>query len=225
MLGALAVFLAVFHDFVNAHSYYQLPFLGGFAMLCAGVLVWPFDWLARRSGRSALRFGALAPLLLNAGPTTATIDRHFSTQTFGLDVAGRFIAERAAPDERFVFFGSFPNAGVCTLAERFCIFVPPDVARLRQFEERFGSRFLYVPHRYLKTLQAHASWPYIAEHYAIAQVALKVDGTDRSLVHYVLERGAPYERLPLRGIDYVPAARYQVRGRSVEVLAATLPRD
>ncbi|NNL65383.1 MAG: phospholipid carrier-dependent glycosyltransferase, partial [Myxococcales bacterium] len=225
MVGALCVFLAVFHDFVNAHSYYQLPFLAAFSMLCAGALLWPFDWLARRLDRPTLRLLVWLPLLLNARPIAANIDRHFSTQTFGLDVAGRFIAERAAPDERFVFFGSFPNAGVCTLAERFCIFLPPDVERLQQFEERFGSRFLYVPHKYWRTLQAHASWPYLAEHYAIVQVAVRVDGTQRSLEHYVLERGAPYERLPLRGIEYVPAARYEVGDRHVEVHAATLSRD
>ncbi len=220
-LGALVVYWMLFADFLNQHSYYQLPFLFLVALLVAAGLAGAAGWLAERTGRPALRVLAFVPVLANLGAVDASLDRHFGTQVVGIDVAGRFIDERAAADERFMFMGAHQHVGVCTFARRFCVGVPRDPADLHAFEERFGSRFIYVAYEYLPALQQKPSWESIAARYAVRQVAVLQRQRGRRTVHYVLERGAPYEPPAMGRLEFEPAARYELLDETAELRVAT----
>ncbi len=220
-ISALLYFVLI-SDFAIRHSYYHIPFVPVISLGIASAVSDGILMIKRRGGRWE-RFSFLLPLLLlvAAYPFLKNrIDQHFDKQMIGCDIAGRYIAEHACPEDRvFISFGSPSDRrfdawrtqyyGILWEAGRRGVLLPADIGRVRFGEADRDFRWI-VMFRFDWIKQDQKLLDYIHENYSIRQAGymLPEGESDEILLYHVLERGGRFDPEGLEAVNMVLAKRY-----------------
>jgi hypothetical protein len=187
--ATFALYMPVFNLFLSHHNYYQMPYVLLAAFCVANGMDMVLSNLTKEFWGRYLRLASFIVLALAMGGVVSSIDRQFDTQFHGIDVAGQYIKNHTAPDERFLFAASDQYQGVCYFAERFCAEMSENADGIVNFEKRFGSRFIYIKAAMLDSLTKYPSWKYVSENYRVAQAGGIITPQGFVLIHLILQRG------------------------------------
>ncbi len=192
LLNLLSIipFMIVFSDHVNQHNYYQMPYVYLFSFGVAYSLHSVFLIISKFIKIPYLSIiGSIVILGYAYGEVKASIDRQYNVQFFGLDVAGEYVKSRTNPSDKMFALGSAQNVATCYFAQRYCSNLSASTEAIRNYEDVFNSRFIYINARYLKQAASWESWKYIVENYHLAHAGLHRIGNTLYLSQIVLEKG------------------------------------
>ncbi len=208
-LVAAGAYFVLISDFAVQHSYYHMPFL---PMVCVGIaaaLGEGSSLVALKFRRHPhLRYAVPALLILIGAPAVKTsLDRHFDIQIIGSDVAGRYVREHGAPDDRvFISYGSPSNGqlkawrtlyyGMLWEAGKRGSLLPAELEQIRLGEEKRNMRWILLYEtRWLREDQPLLD--YIRAHYSIRQIGYR----NGEVVYYLLQRGGAFDPAPFDTIN------------------------
>ena len=189
-LFSMIPFMIVFSDHVNQHSYYQMPYVYFFSFgvaYCMYVVFSKASSLLKVPSLSII--GPVIVLMYAYGDVKAAIDRQHNVQFLGLDLAGEYVKSQTNPSDKFFALGSAQNVAVCYFAERYCSNLSGSTEGIRNYEDKFNARFIYINARYINQAASWESWKYIVENYHLAHAGLHRIGNTLYLSQIVLEKG------------------------------------
>ena len=133
--------------------------------------------------------GPVIVMVYAYGDLKASIDRQYDVQFLGLDVAGEYVKSRTEPSDKLFALGSAQNVAVCYFAQRYCSNLSGSTEVIRNYEDEFNARFIYINARYINQAASWESWKYIVENYHLAHAGLHRIGNTLYLSQIVLEKG------------------------------------
>ena len=189
-LFSMIPFMVVFSDHVNQHSYYQMPYVYFFSFGVAYCMQVAFSKVSSLLKLPYLSIiGPVIVMVYAYGDLKASIDRQYDVQFLGLDVAGEYVKSRTEPSDRLFALGSAQNVAVCYFAQRYCSNLSGSTEVIRNYEDEFNARFIYINARYINQAASWESWKYIVENYHLAHAGLHRIGNTLYLSQIVLEKG------------------------------------
>ncbi|MFA4984218.1 MAG: glycosyltransferase family 39 protein [Candidatus Omnitrophota bacterium] len=193
----LIAYFAFFSDYLNQHSYYQLPFLG----FVSFVIVYFMRQLSRYIVKFLRRpfkehyIGAavFAALLLISRPELkANIDSHFDVIYAGTDEVGRILGSLTSKDDRLFIYTFAQGYAPCVYAERRCGWCG-SLEELKENERKFNVQYLIVyPYYYIYSIPTDI-WHYISGSYHINLVGFSLVKKTIIPVILVLKKGGVFD--------------------------------
>jgi hypothetical protein len=229
LVAAAAYFMAI-SDFAVRHSYYHMPFLPMICVCAAAAIVEASSFVAMKFKRYRyLKYAVPALLILVGAPGVKTsLDRQFDIQIIGSDVAGRYIREHGASDDRvFISYGSPSNRqfeawrtlyyGVLWEAEKRGSLLPAELGLIRLGEDNRNMRWILL----YQTKWSREDQPlleYIRAHYSIRQIGYR----DGAVVYYLLQKGGAFDPAPFDTIDAHLARSYSFSTGAIDLYVKEL---
>jgi len=191
----IIVYILLFDNKWNGHTYYQYPFLM-FAALCianvffqAGMLIKSF--FQNEKAKKIVQLIPLIALLLLIAPFKESAQRMFNTQFFGQDIAGSYINAHTSPSDIFLLERGGQNQ-VSWTARRFYYAVPDDAELIQKLEKERNLTYIVMTYSGVATIQQKKSWQYISENYHIVQAGFVQTPQGPQVYHMVLEKGGTF---------------------------------
>ncbi|MEW6074797.1 MAG: glycosyltransferase family 39 protein [Candidatus Omnitrophota bacterium] len=188
LLGA-CVYCLVFSDYINQHSYYQMPFL---AVVCIAS-VYAINYLTKMLKRvlKAVNLGiVVASVTAVAIPLIAfSLTSFYRTVVFGADVAGETLEGLTSPEEKIFLFTYSQGYAVARYAHRYAGW-PGTLGELQRIKEKYKVRYFCI-YTYPLPLQKVLSddprlYRYVVENFHPVEFGML---GDRSLIYVVLKEG------------------------------------
>jgi hypothetical protein len=223
-VSAVLYFLLI-SDFAVRHSYYHIPFL---PMICLGAASALSDGriaIEGRGGRWA-RAGILVPLLIlliTVPFIGRSLDMHFDKQMIGCDVAGRYIGDRAGPEDRiFISYGAPSDPrfrawrtqyyGILWEANRRGVLLPASLATIELGERERSMRWIVMFRPDWKGRDKDIL-DHIHANYSIRQAGY----ADGGLLYYLLEKGGSFDPDALDGTESDFARSYSFSNSTIDL--------
>ncbi len=210
--------------FINAHSYYQLPFAH---MIAIGIAYFLFNIGIFLKNAIRIKYALYAPLilLLLAIPSLkASTAVQFDTVFFGLDIAGDYLDQAMGKDERFLLVGHAQSVAVCTYSNRRCKLTGnPTVEQLKSLEENRNVSWVFVYDQYGIYLmqQNQEFFDYVSQNYKLAQAGFIGNREKLQIRYLTLKKGGTLD-LNLSSEGIIPVKQYELTGFSVPFYVKTL---
>ena len=122
-------------------------------------------------------------------------DRQFNTQFYGLDIAGDYIKENSAPDER-LFHSGHQSYGVLWHADRKGIPFPWNVTIMKNLETEFKYSWVFVyqwgMQQYPNNPLYQDSWKYLQQNYELKQLAFIRTSQGDAPFYFLFKKGGSF---------------------------------
>jgi len=195
--GAAVPWIVIMSSKLGQHSYHQYPIAPLVIILMSYAIVVVSTNIAGMVTKGKVREHAkygllLLVLLLLLVPSVHAADRQFDVQFIGLDVAGEYIKENSAPEDRIIFprgqsFGVLWHAG----RKGYGIQAPTREQIIEA--EGKGVEWIFVYQWGLSLIGDAEAWGYLSQNYAVRQVAfLKKEGQQSQLVYMLFKKGGSF---------------------------------
>jgi 4-amino-4-deoxy-L-arabinose transferase-like glycosyltransferase len=187
---ALVIYLMFLSDYINQHSYYQMPFLFLVAFCSAYFLENTSLTLNRFFFKKAGYGFVIAFLILSLFSVSKSVKAAYKTVFFGEDIVGEFLNERLSEEERFFIYTWCQGFGVCIYADRRCGW-PKTLEIFKLKEREFDIRYIVIyPFSFFKRIPADIR-DYINKNYRIVHIGfLNVASTNKVTPYtLVLKKG------------------------------------
>ena len=187
---ALIPYGMIVADYINQHSYYQMPFVP-LICICSAYCVYTIGMFIKQLIKiKNIEYVALIILLFTLPSATASTNISYDTIFIGLDVGASYIKSHSAPYERFFIEGGSQTVGVCYNADRRCAWIS-NGADLKMAEQQlnFTTGFIHVSGGGLNNLyQKPEMLEYIEGNYRITQLGL-IPQESASLQYIIVQKG------------------------------------
>ncbi|MEM4336810.1 MAG: glycosyltransferase family 39 protein [Candidatus Woesearchaeota archaeon] len=216
-LASTILYAMLLSTYINAHSYYQLPFTHLFALGVAysffniGILLKEF------LGRQYLKYAPLLILIILAPSIKASTDVQFDTVFFGLDIAGNYLNKHMERTERFLVVGHAQSVAVCTYSDRRChLTESPELDQLKflEYNRSVSWIFIYDQYGFFRAQQNQEFFNYVAKNYKIAEAGFIGVGQNVQLKYLILKKGGILE-LNISGDNIQKVAEYKLTKMSI----------
>ncbi|RJO65036.1 MAG: phospholipid carrier-dependent glycosyltransferase [Candidatus Omnitrophota bacterium] len=142
-LLSVCMYCLIFSDYINQHTYYQMPFLGLVCITC----VYAIDYLTNTLKRF-LKFVNLAVVVVfvttMALPLIAfSMTSFYRTVVFGADIAGETLEALTSPGEKVFLFTYSQGYAVARYAHRYAGW-PGTLGELRRYKDKYKVRYLCI---------------------------------------------------------------------------------
>lgn len=188
---ALIPYGMILADYINQHSYYQMPFVP-LICICSAYCIYTIGMFIKQLIKiKHIQYVALIILLFTLPSATASTNVLYDTIFFGIDVGASYIQSHTAPYERFFIEGESQTVGVCYNADRRCAVIS-NVADLEMAEQQlnFTTGFIHVSRGGLDNLyQKPKMLEYIEGNYRITQIGLIPQESGTSLQYIIVQKG------------------------------------
>jgi hypothetical protein len=188
---ALIPYGMILADYINQHSYYQMPFVP-LICICAAYCIYTIGIFIKQLTKiKHIQYIALIILLFALPSVTASTNIHYDTIFFGIDVGADYIKSHTAPYERVFVNGESQTLGVCYNADRRCAVIST-VADLKMAEQHlnFTTGFIHVSRGGLHNLnQKTELLDYIQSNYRITQIGLIPQGNRTYIQYIIVQKG------------------------------------
>lgn len=180
----------VFSDYINQHSYYQMPFMALTAAAIVYFLKEIVTLVPRHIKGTENRFFLLVFILacvVSIPGVVRSVVRQFSVVFPGQELVGKELREVMAPDEKFFLF-SFPQGHAASVyAERGCGW-PGSLEQFQKLESE-GVRFAVIfPFQRIRELPPDIAG-YINENYHVSMLGFSQIGQHALIGIVVLKKG------------------------------------
>jgi len=186
---AAVVYGMFFSDYINQHSYYQMPFL---LLVCvaSAYIISSFSNLLKKISRKNLLVlfmiiitGVSSPFVYGA------IQRMYAVVFLGVDVAGESLKEFTKTDER-IFLYTYPQGyAIARYGRRYVGWIA-DLEEFKQKEKKFNIKYVcFYPIEYALLLKANnlPLFEYIQGNYHVKEAGFTKE--PEKLYYVILERG------------------------------------
>lgn len=188
---ALIPYGMILADYINQHSYYQMPFVP-LICICSAYCIFTIGmFIQQRVKIKHIHYVALVLLLFALPSVTASTDIQYDTIFYGLDIGAHYIQSHTTPDERFFIEGEAQTVGVCYNADRKCAVIST-IADLKRAEQQlnFTTGFIHVSRGGLDNLnQKPEMLAHIENNYRITQMGLIPELGGTSLQYIIVQKG------------------------------------
>lgn len=183
------VYCMVFSDYINQHTYYQMPFLG---IVCV-ISVYAIDYLSKAVKRvlNAMNlFLVMVCISAMALPLIIfSLTAFYRTAVFGADVAGSTLERLTAPGERVFLITYSQGNAVARYAHRYAGW-PKTHSELERIKDKFKVRYLCIYTYPLALPHVLADDPrlfrYVSENFHPVEFGML---RDRRLVYVIMKEG------------------------------------
>jgi hypothetical protein len=200
-LAALVVYCMGLSDYINQHSYYQMPFM----FIPAFSSAYALYYLGRGVNRLISHLGTALVILFFVSAIPAiyiSLWEHYCTIFSGMDAAGSFIRNHTRPEERFFLNTWCQHVGISTYADRKCGWVKT-LEEFKEKEKLFNIRFaVFYPKAYYNENTPQDIKKYINDHYHVVYVGFIILYRDSRSKYYnlqdepivlILQKGGAYD--------------------------------
>ena len=188
---ALIPYGMILADYINQHSYYQMPFVP-LICICSAYCIFTIGTFIKQLIKiKHIQYIALIILLFALPSATASTNVQYDTIFFGIDVGANYIKSHTAPYERFFIEGGSQTFGVCYNADRRCAEIS-NVADLKMAEQQlnFTTGFIHVSGGGLYNLnQKPEMLDYVQNNYRIIQIGLIPQGNGTYMQYIIVQKG------------------------------------
>ena len=188
---ALIPYGMILADYINQHSYYQMPFVP-LLCICSAYCIYTIGMLIKQLIKiNHIQYIALIILLFMLPSATAATNLQYDTIFYGLDVGAGYITSHIPPYERFFIEGESQTVGVCYNADRRCARIS-NVAELKMAEQHlnFTTGFIHVSRGGLSNLnQKPEMLDYIERNYRITQIGLIPQESGTYIQYIIVNKG------------------------------------
>jgi hypothetical protein len=188
---ALIPYAMILADYINQHSYYQMPFVP-LVCICAAYCIYTIGmYISRLTKRKHLHYAALLLLLFALPSATASTNVQYDTMFIGIDAGAAYLHSQTAPHERFFFEGNSQTLGVCYNADRRCAGIST-VADLKMAEQQlnFTAGFIHIAGGGLENLHKKPEMlDYIEDNYRITQIGLQPQESGAAVYYIIVQKG------------------------------------
>jgi hypothetical protein len=178
----------VFSDYINQHSYYQLPFI---SLVCVAS-TYAARFISEKAGK-LVKINTLVIMMVIMAASFLfiwqPILRLYRKVYLGEDVAGKTLRELTLPGERIFLYTHCQGYGIARYAQRYAGW-PADLRGLKEKEDKFKIRYVCIyPAEYLQKLAQESPdiFRYIQNNYHFKEIGL-LNGS--VLSYLLLEKGA-----------------------------------
>jgi 4-amino-4-deoxy-L-arabinose transferase-like glycosyltransferase len=178
-------------NYINQHSYYQMPFVPLLCISSAYCIYTIGMFLKQLVKIKHIQYLALLLLLFTLPSAAAFTNVQYNTIYFGLDVGAGYIKSHTGPYERFFIEGESQTFGVCYNADRRCAGIST-VADLKMAEQQlnFTTGFIHVSRGGLFTLNQNPKMlDYIQSNYRITQIGLIPQESGAAIQYIIVQKG------------------------------------
>lgn len=178
-------------DYINRHSYYQMPFVPLICICSAYCICTIGLYIEKLITVRHSKYCALVILVCAIPSTAAFTNVHYDTIYFGLDVGAGFLKTHTTPDERFFIEGESQTVGVCYNADRRCDQIS-NVSELMMAERQlnFTAGFIHVSKGGLYTLfHKPDMYDYIQKNYRITQIGMIPQEGGAAVQYIIVQKG------------------------------------
>ena len=178
----------VFSDFINQHSYYQMPFLGLVCIASVYATIYIFEHIKRLSKNYV--FFIILITLVSIPSIFLSITRMYRCVFLGEDVAGESLREFTSSDEHIFILTHCQGYGVARYAQRYAGW-PATLEEFKEKEERFKMRYICIyPAEYSEGLKVNRPlYDYILNNYHLKEVGLIKNMSAYNAVYTIYEKG------------------------------------
>ena len=188
---ALIPYGMILADYINQHSYYQMPFVP-LICICSAYSIYAIGLFIKQLTKiKNIQYIALIILLFTLPSATASTNMQYDTIFFGLDIGANYIKSHTAPYERFFVEGESQTFGVCYNSDRRCAEIS-NVTDLKIAEQQlnFTTGFIHVSRGGLYNLnQKPEMLDYIQNNYRITQIGMIPYGNGTYLQYIIVQKG------------------------------------
>jgi hypothetical protein len=188
---ALIPYGMILADYINQHSYYQMPFVP-LICICSAYCIYTIGMFIKQLTKiKHIQYIALIILLFALPSATASTNIQYDTIFFGIDVGANYIKSHTAPYERFFVEGESQTFGVCYNADRRCAEIST-IADLKMAEQQlnFTTGFIHVSRGGIHNLnQKPEMLDYIQSNYRITQIGLIPQGNGTYMQYIIVQKG------------------------------------
>lgn len=210
----LVPYCMIFSDYINQHSYYQMPFLGLICIASAYAVYFISAQLKRLLRQLRLIYIMTAVVVVSSPFVYNSISRMHATVFLGQDVAGESLKEFTSPNDRVFLLTYCQGNAIARYAQRYMGW-PETLEEFKRVEEKFKIKYIcFYPAGFLWETKAKnpAYFEYIQNNYHLKELGLMND----QLNYFILEKGKGADiKKSLESLSGTPEARtvYRILGR------------
>ncbi len=222
-LLSVVFFVLLMAQKLGGHSYHQYPV----APFVLAMIAFAFVIIAQNIARNVQQLikmhyvNALiliAFLLLVWSPASEARNRQYDTQFIGLDVAGEYIKEHSAPQERIIHSGH-QDYGIFWHASRKGIDGGiPDVGGIKFAEESLNVSWIFMYQWGMQEMQNPEKWGYIKDNYRLAQFAFRETPQGPQAVYMLFKKGGTFDESRINDL----VAGKPIQSRTYELTTGTV---
>lgn len=193
---SLIAYFMVFSDYLDQHSYYQLPFL--FFVCLSIVYFWAYVALKLSSRKNVFPQNIVYSLFLTAVfvfswlPMKRALKADYLKNFYGQDVIGKYIKTKTNPEEKFFINTICQGYGTCVYAERKCGW-DNELEKFKAVEQGQKIRYLVVyPYGFMDDLSENMK-NYIFSSYSLCYVGFILHGKKLVKQYAVLKKGGKFD--------------------------------
>lgn len=182
-------------DYINQHSYYQMPFVPLVCICSAYCLYSIGGYLKAKISIKHIQYVPLIVLLFTLPAVAEFTNAQYDTIYFGLDVGAKYLNSHTSPEDRFFVEGGPQSFGVCYNADRRCAEIT-SISDLKMAEQKlnFTAGFIEAADGGLDKLkQKPELFEYIQNNYKVIQYGFVPQERNGSMYYYlqyiILEKG------------------------------------
>ncbi|MFH1376302.1 MAG: glycosyltransferase family 39 protein [Candidatus Woesearchaeota archaeon] len=195
MIYSSPVWIIVASGYLKGHVYHQYPIAPLMLLLIAYLFVFVGVNIEKFVKIKYTRIIViLIFLIILYFPAMEAKDRMFNTQFVGLDIAGEYIKEHSAEDERLVF-PSHQSYGILWHADRMGYGKgwSKDLDTFKKIEDEDNVRWVFVYQWGMDLFEKEELWEYISETYSLKQIAFMQNGEQVQPIYFLLEKGGSFD--------------------------------
>ncbi len=188
------IFVPLMAQKLGGHSYHQYP-IAPFILAMASFAFVIIAQNARRIIKIPYSDVLIIILLMLVvwSPASQARDRQYDTQFIGLDIAGEYIKDRSAPNERIIHSGH-QDYGIFWHADRKGLDGGiPDVDKIRYAEENLNVSWIFMYQWGLAEMQNQEKWRYIKDNYRLAQFAFRETPQGPQTFYMLFRKGGMFD--------------------------------
>ncbi len=174
-------------DYINQHSYYQMPFVPLVCICSAYCLYSTGMYLKDKIRIKHIQYIPLVVLLFTLPAVAEFTNAQYDTIYFGMDVGAKYLNSHMAPEDRFFVEGGPQSFGVCYNADRRCAEVT-SLSDLKMAEQNlnFTAGFIEAADGGLDKLkQKPELFDYIQKNYRVTQYGFVPRERNGSMYYYL----------------------------------------
>lgn len=182
-------------DYINQHSYYQMPFVS-LVCICSAYCLYSIGmYLKGKISIKHIQYVPLIVLLFTLPAVAEFTNAQYDTIYFGLDVGAKYLNSHTSPADRFFVEGGPQSFGVCYNADRRCAEIT-SISDLKMAEQKlnFTAGFIEAADGGLDKLkQKPELFEYIQNNYKVIQYGFVPQERNGSTYYYlqyiILQKG------------------------------------
>jgi hypothetical protein len=212
----------VFSDYLNQHSYYQMPFLAMVCIACAYAVLFMENALKEFIKKGFFVFLVIFIIVVSIPFIHSALKGMYGKVFLGEDVAGESLGEFTLSDERIFLLTHCQGYAISRYAQRYTGW-PGTLEDFKEKEAEFKVRYICIyPAEFLETIKADSTFlEYIQNNYRIKELGLlKIGEANYKIIYFIYEKGiggmGDVNKFMDAHIDKVKLRRvYRVPGKSI----------